>query len=168
MHIRFAEQGDLEQIAALYRKNHLETYRGLLPQEYFSRLTPAFAEEKWRGWLEDPGRKLWIAVRDGAFLGFAAGREDPALPGTWYLDSLHVGRDARGQGVGTALIRAAGAYACGRGLSRMSVCIVKGNDAARKLYRGLGAEHLEDFEDDFCGTVSHSEKLVWNSTDIFR
>ena len=50
----------------------------------------------------------------------------------------------------------------------MSVCIVRGNDGARRLYEKLGAVHLVYFEDDFCGTVSHSEKLIWRDLDALK
>ena len=159
--IRPVSPADLDRIAALYVKNHQRTYRGLLPDVYFSHLTQTYAREKWSRFPEEPGAKMWAAYADGLFLGFSAGREDPELQGTWYLDSLHVTPEAQGKGVGTALIRENAAYAAGHGYSGMSVCIVRGNEKARGLYTRLGAEHDRDFEDDFCGTVSHSEKLIW-------
>ena len=167
MLIRPAEPEDLDAIAALYVKNHRETYAGLLSEEYFSRLTPAHAREKWAAYRNAPGHRLWAAYEGGVFLGFSAGMPDAALPDCWYLDSLHVARAARGRGVGSALLRCNAVHAAGQGLKKMSVCIVRGNERARQLYEKLGAEHFSYFEDDFCGTVSHSEKLIWNSLDAF-
>ncbi len=70
---------------------------------------------------------------------------------------------ARGKGVGTALIRAAAAYASARGYRRMSVCIIRGNERAGGLYRKLCAAHYRYFEDDFHGTKTSSEKLLWET-----
>ena len=93
--------------------------------------------------------------------------EEADRDNTRYLDSLHVSPAARGKGVGTALLRAVGRRALENGYAAMSVCIVRGNDRAGDLYRSLGAEHLKYFEDDFCGTVSQSEKLIWHSLAVF-
>lgn len=167
MLIRNARPDDLDKIAALYVKNHLETYRGLLSEAYLNALTPAWAREKWAGYLTGR-KKLWCAFEDGAFLGFVAGAEDAELPGVWYLDSLHVVPEARGKGVGTALLRTCGAYAKEAGYRAMSICIVRGNERARRLYEKLGAAHYKNFEDDFRGTVSQSEKLLWRDLGVFR
>ena len=162
MDIRLAVSSDLEKIAELYVKNHTETYRGLLSDDYFKNLTVDYAKEKWHPYLNSVDKKLWVAYREDEFLGFMAGAKDESLANIWYLDSLQIIEKARGKGIGTAFIRFMMQYAVENGYSRMSVCIVRGNDNAEKLYKKLGAEHLLYFEDDFCGTVSHSEKLIWN------
>jgi ribosomal protein S18 acetylase RimI-like enzyme len=163
MKIREATLSDLERIAELYLKNHTETYRGLLSDDYFERLTPDYAKEKWGRFLYSEGKKIWVAYDKDDFLGFTAGTKDTSLAGTWYLDSLHVTERARGKGIGTAFIEIMMQYAAENGYSGMSVCIVKGNDHAGNLYKKHGAKHLLDFEDDFCGTVSRSEKLLWEN-----
>ncbi|MCR5576063.1 MAG: GNAT family N-acetyltransferase [Oscillospiraceae bacterium] len=168
LQIRDAQPEDLDAIAALYVENHRETYAGLLSEEYFSRLTPAHAREKWAAYRDAPGHRLWAAYEGGVFLGFSAGMPDPVLPDCWYLDSLHVAEAARGRGVGSALLRRHAAHAAGQGFANMSVCIVRGNERARRLYEKLGAEHFSYFEDDFCGTVSHSEKLVWRDLSALK
>ena len=159
--IRFAAAEDLEKIAALYVRNHKSAYRGLLSDAYLSALTEETAAEKWAAFLRSPENRIWVAYEGDRFLGFAAGMPDAELEETWYLESLHVAGDARGRGVGTALIRAAAQYAREHGCRRMSVCIVRGNDRAAVLYKKLGAAHYACFTDDFGGTPSDSEKLLW-------
>ncbi len=161
MLIRAAESDDIDRIAELYVQNHRETYSGLLPDAYFEVLSPAYAGEKWLNCLRDPGYSLWVALENDRFLGFSAGTADKELPDTWLLDSLHVAGLSRGKGVGTALIRQNASHAVESGFSRMSVCIVRGNENARLLYTKLGAEHSSLFDDSFAGAVSHSEKLIW-------
>ena len=162
MIIRFANPEDLEKIADLYVYNHKTTYKGLLSDQYLDRLTTSFALDKWYKQLHSEKTEIWAAYEGESFLGFASGMPDPELELTWYLDSLHVEKNSRGKGVGTALIHAVAQHAAELGFRKMSVCIVCGNDVAGNLYQKLGARHYSFFEDDFCGTASSSEKLIWN------
>ena len=166
MEIRFAGKEDLENIAGLYVRNHKTAYRGLLSDEYLNGLTVSGALEKWEKHLQDGVSVIWVACERDHFLGFAAAMPDPKTEQAWYLESLHVTENARGIGVGTALIKTAAQYAYDHGYRKMSVCIVRGNDRAGSLYQRLGAEHASFFEDDFNGTVSASERLVWKEVPL--
>jgi ribosomal protein S18 acetylase RimI-like enzyme len=162
MIIRFAEKTDLENIARLYVRNHRTTYRGLLSDNYLDRLTVDGAYEKWEAYLYLPDSAIWVACEGDSFLGFSAGKPDPEISSTWYLETLQIAENSRGKGHGTALIRTNAEHASEQGFQKMSICIVRGNHQAEELYRRLGAVHYAFFEDDFCGTVSSSEKLIWN------
>ena len=166
--IRPAAWQDVEAIAQLYVTNHRQTYAGLLSAEYFAQLTETYAIDKWKNYLDNADNCIFVVYEDAQFLGFAAGMQDVCLEDTWYLDSLHVTQHARGKGIGSALIHAMSRYAAEHGYGKMSVCIVKGNDDAGALYQKLGAVHALDFEDDFCGTVSQSEKLVWHDLRLMK
>ena len=50
----------------------------------------------------------------------------------------------------------------------MSICIVKGNDNAKRIYEKMGAKHYKDFIDYFGDTESNSEKLIWNNLNYFK
>lgn len=168
MNIRLAVTDDLNNIAEVYRYNHINTYKGLLSDKYLSNLTLDYCRDKWEKYAEDTRKRIWVAYEADIFLGFVAGMEDSQLPDTWYLDSLHVTERARGKGIGTALIKTIGKYANENNYAKMSICIVQGNDSASNLYKKLGAEHFSYFCDDFCGTVSDSEKLLWKNLKIFE
>lgn len=96
MDIRTALSFDLERIAEIYVKNHTETYRGLLSDDYFESLTLDYAKEKWSTYLSSTGKKIWVVYSEDEFLGFTAGMKDESLADTWYLDSLHITEKARG------------------------------------------------------------------------
>ena len=166
MEIRLAAKEDLQKIGELYITNHCNTYRGLLSDAYIDQLTLEYGVQKWETYLMAEQHKIWVAYENDVFLGFVAGMKDWELENVWYLDSLHVSVYARGKGVGTALIKMIGRYAQGQGYAGMSICIVKGNDDAGNLYKKFGAKHLKDFEDDFCGTISQSEKLLWDNLSV--
>lgn len=164
MIIRLANKNDVENIASTYVYNHKTTYKNLLPAEYFETLTEDYAKGKWDSYISNEKNRVWIAEDENGFLGFVASTCDEELDNVWYLDSLHVCETARGKGVGTTLIKQTGKYACENGYEKMSICIVKGNDNAGKLYRKLGAKHYKDFN----GKMSLSEKLLWDELNIFK
>ena len=161
--IYFATEENLDSIAELYVCNHKKTYRGLLSDEYLDSLTVETAKNRWADYLCNEKNKLWTAFDGKTFLGFVAATEDEELENTWYLDSLHVNENARGIGVGTALIKTVTEYAVKNGYESMSICVVKGNEKAKNLYLKLGAEPYKDFEDNFGKTHTNSEKLIWKS-----
>ncbi len=101
------------------------------------------------------------------FLGFLAYRPDDEIKQCLYLDSLHVSQKARGKGIGTKLIQNVFQYAINKKYHNISICIVKGNENAKKLYTKLGAVHYKYFIDDFDGTKSNSEKLIWYDLNCF-
>ena len=147
MIIRDAVYDDIDNIAKLYISNWKETYKGLLSEDYLNSLTKEYAVNE--------------------FLGFVASKKDDEEENYWYLDSLHITKNSRGKGIGTKLIYRVGQYALKHGYECMSICIVKGNDNAKRIYEKLGAVHYKYFIDDFGGVKSNSEKLIWKNLSIF-
>ena len=166
MIIRDVVYEDIDNIAKLYISNWKETYKGLLSEDYLNSLTKEYAVEKWNKYIKSENR-IFVAYEGNEFLGFVASKKDDDKPNYWYLDSLHITKNSRGKGIGTKLIYRVGQYALKSGYKGMSICIVKGNDNAKRIYEKLGAVHYKDFIDDFGGTKSNSEKLVWNNLSIF-
>jgi GNAT superfamily N-acetyltransferase len=60
--------------------------------------------------------------------------ERPVAPGEMLLDGLCVAPDARGQGIGSALIAALVAEARARGVARIRLDVIDRNPRARNLY----------------------------------
>ena len=58
--------------------------------------------------------------------------------GTWYVNALATFPEARGRGVGSALMRCADRVASGLGLRGTSLIVSDANDGARRLYDRLG------------------------------
>lgn len=89
-----------------------------------------------------------VAALDGADVGFAlffhnfstfAGR--PGL----YLEDVYVRPEARGHGVGRALLAHLAQLAVERGCGRMEWAALDWNEPAIRFYTGLGAEKLDDW-----------------------
>ena len=124
--------------------------------------------KKWQQYLNKEKHKIFVAYENQNFLGFSACKEDEELKNCLYLDSLHVSETSRGKGVGTKLINTVGNYAYTEGYEHMSICIVKGNDKAKRIYEKIGAKYYKDFIDYFGDTESHSQKLIWNNLNCFK
>ena len=168
VNIREANAEDMELIANLYVINWKKTYVGLLPDNFLNGLTVNDGINKWQEYLTKEKHRIFVAYENENFLGFSACKEDEELKNCLYLDSLHVSESSRGKGVGTKLINTVGSYAYIKGYEHMSICIVKGNDKAKRIYEKMGAKHYKDFIDYFGDTESNSEKLIWNNLNCFK
>ncbi|MGL5312010.1 MAG: GNAT family N-acetyltransferase [Peptostreptococcaceae bacterium] len=166
MIIRDAVYDDIDHISELYILNWKETYKGLLSEDYLNSLNKEYVVEKWIKYLENENR-VFVAYEENEFLGFVASKKDDEED-YWYLDSLHITKNSRGKGIGTKLIHRVGQYALNNGYECMSICIVKGNDNAKRIYEKLGAVHYKDFIDDFGGVKSDSQKLIWKNLNVFN
>ena len=168
MNIREANAEDIEPIASLYVMNWKKTYVGLLPDNFLNGLTVNEGIKKCQEYLNKEKHRIFVAYENEKILGFSACKEDEELKNCLYLDSLHVSETSRGKGVGTKLINTVGSYAYIKGYEHMSICIVKGNDNAKRIYEKMGAKHYKDFIDYFGDTESNSEKLIWNNLNYFK
>ncbi len=104
----------------------------------------AMRRAQYQGWLTDGVGELMLATTaESAILGYAFVRWHASGP-TWdfgpvvgELESLAVAADARGQGVGSALLDAGRAHLRARGIEFWSVDVVESN-AALRLYERAG------------------------------
>ena len=104
-------------------------------------LAPEITRFTWAR-LMDPASplKARLAVVEGAVLGFAIHQHHPS---TWvmgddcYLEDLFVSPDARGMGLGRALIEDLKALAKSRGWQRLYWNTDASNETARRLYDSI-------------------------------
>lgn len=61
-----------------------------------------------------------------------------------WLEDLFVREEARGRGVGTALLREVGRRAASRGCARLEFSVLDWNEPAIAFYRRLGGRRLDD------------------------
>ena len=95
----------------------------------------AFADDEWRQ----------RAIRDGSFLAFlpevslaGLGGGYLAAPDTAELISMYVRPQARGRGVGEAIIEAVAGWAIQQGAATMHLWVTETNKPARMLYERCG------------------------------
>jgi len=88
------------------------------------------------------GTRFLLARIGGEPVGlacFVVVRPGHRLQGVLFVKDLYTVPAARGQGVGTALMRELARYALGHGIGRIDLTTDESNAGARRLYERLGA-----------------------------
>jgi len=81
----------------------------------------------------------FVANSDGGGdVGMVRGAPHDRSPEAGYLVSLWVAPEARGRGIGAALVDAVIDWARGRGFTRLVLDVADGNEPARRLYQRMG------------------------------
>ena len=127
--LRVDERADWEPLW----RGYLDFYKTTLPQQTY--------ETTWAR-LHDPSEPMWLlgAYVDGKLLGivhYLYHRSCWSVGDYCYLQDLFVAADARGQGVGAALIKEVETIARVAGASRIYWLTKEDNVAARALYDKL-------------------------------
>ena len=97
---------------------------------------------------ERPVAEAVIAERDGEPLGMALFFHNFSTWTGWrglYLEDLYVTPEARGQGVGAALLRHLAAIAVDRGCTRFEWAVLDWNEKAINFYKAMGAEPMGEW-----------------------
>lgn len=81
---------------------------------------------------------MFVAERDGAWLGLAGGLFEEEAPGEAELISMWLDPAVRGRGVGARLVDAVVQWARERGAARLRLWVTEGNEPAVALYRRSG------------------------------
>lgn len=136
MDIRLATADDAESIRAIY---NLEVTGSTVTLD----LVPRSLTEQ-QEWLESRAgvHPAIVAVEAGAVVGFGSlspYRSRPAYS-TTVEDSVYVGRDARGQGVGRALLEHLITLGTQHGFHTIIARAIGGHDASIGLHRACGFE----------------------------
>jgi len=142
--IRPADVDDVEAVADLLARSFAEYRARYTPEGY--RATTRTGPELARRLTEGP---TWIAVRDDVVVGTVSARVDgDAL----YLRSMAVLPEARGAGVGRALLATVEEHAVGLGLQRVWLSTTAVLVDAIDLYERAGFERVDRGPPDLFGT----------------
>ena len=103
----------------------------------------ARGERAWRDWAGGRWRGGAAAVfvgrdADRAIVGTATGAAFDVEPGVAHLSAMWVAPDARGAGVGRALLDAVAGWARDGGPPRLVLSVTDSNDVARRFYEACG------------------------------
>jgi GNAT superfamily N-acetyltransferase len=142
MEVTLATVADAHEIAAVKAIGWRSTYAQWVPDDVLAPLTDVTAQAaELAAALSDPADFAVLARDDTRLLGFAtclsADREEPLL------DSFHVLPDARGRGVGAAILHQLAAELTRRGATTLTVAVVEQNTRTRELYERLGAIYVK-------------------------
>jgi ribosomal protein S18 acetylase RimI-like enzyme len=94
-------------------------------------------DDEWRAWFESVTPFIAEGA-DGASIGLAATYRDEQEPAVAHLTSMWVAPEARGTGIGDALVQQVVRYATAQGAAAVRLDVVEGNAPAIKLYERNG------------------------------
>jgi len=156
--IRAAQPADAQAIAQVRIDSWRTTYRGLIPDAYLDGMTVEASTALWQRVLqaESAAASVFVAVRDGEVVGFAAGNalKEPKHGADAELTAVYLRRDAQRMGVGHRLVGAVVAAEQARGASAIIVWTIAGNRGARAFYESLGGELVVE------------QPFVWDGMDL--
>lgn len=148
--IREAAPADLAEIAELYIAARREAVPQMPP--------PARREEEIRAWFAARGadRETWVA-EDDRIVGFAMLDQD-------WLESLYVGPDRQGAGVGSALLEVIKA----RRPAGFGLWVFAQNAAGRGFYHRHGLIELEHTDGSANDERAPDIQMIWPGTEPLR
>jgi ribosomal protein S18 acetylase RimI-like enzyme len=150
--IRPATPADAETIAALHVACWAETYTPLAPAEILAEYTLETRLAQWRetlggGGPQQPPPSVFLALRDGAAIGFSAsGAQQSAILGergyAGEFQAIYLLKEAQRHGAGRRLMRVMAQALRERGIEWGSLWVLRHNFTARKFYEKLGGRKI--------------------------
>jgi ribosomal protein S18 acetylase RimI-like enzyme len=148
--VRRAEPSDAKGIAHVHVETWRTTYRGIVPDDYLSKLSLERSERTWESALTDIKKRtgMFVAVDDlGNVIGFAAcGSDrdnDPIYNGELY--AVYVLQHVQRSGIGRQLVLAVIEELKSRGLSSLLVWVLADNPS-KGFYEAISGDHVQTRE----------------------
>jgi 2-amino-4-hydroxy-6-hydroxymethyldihydropteridine diphosphokinase len=159
--VREGNPDDLERVAEIKVHSWSDTYSAILEPDA---LRPFLDHDKQLAYIRHAVAQQTTALlvaqdASGLVVGFALAYLEPDRE-PW-LESLHVGSDLRGHGVGTLLMRSLAAHLKSRGHNTMRLGVIVGNHGAARLYQRLGAKLIDIEPVSWAQGVQH-EIYAWS------
>jgi ribosomal protein S18 acetylase RimI-like enzyme len=147
-----AGPADAAELGRVHVRSWRETYPGMLPQAYLSRMSPKVHARRFQHDLmrARPGDVTLIAEGAEGAVGYVSGtllRGDGRAADS-EIFTLYVVRAAQGAGVGRALLKASARVLKAEGAKSLMLFVLSRNEPARGFYERLGG-------DAFAETAAH-------------
>lgn len=166
MPVRDTTHGDAPGIARVHVDSWRTTYRGLMPEEIFPRLTYEGRERQWRASITaaDEGRGCVVVADAGeaGIVGFASGgpcRGDWGYDGELY--AIYLSGTSQGRGLGKALFLATVERLAAQGQRSMLLWVLENNALGRGFYEALGGIHAGEKTEEMGGVTIHEVAYGW-------
>ena len=168
MLIRPAQPEDAPRLADVHIRAWHETYRGIMPDKALDDLSIARSTEAWAKRLAALPDRHFVAVALDArqqIVGFvsAGPKRLPELPSDGEVHAINLVSEAKRQGVGVQLMRAAAQHLADSGFQSLGLWVLERTMAARAFYERLGGRVAARREEDFVGARLIELGIVWSS-----
>ena len=145
MHLRTANQSDIQAIASLHAASWRHAYRGALSDAYLAGDIEADRTAAWTQRLRAPvtGQFVTVAEENEQITGFACAfsGSDP-LYGT-LLDNIHVSLSKQRQGIGSRLLQQVANWCAAKTPDQgLYLWVIQSNVTAQHFYEALGAKNV--------------------------
>jgi len=170
IHYRGAAPPDVEAVAALHARSWRESYRGEFTDAFLDGDLLGERRAVWRERLVHPPANQFVelALEDAALRGFVCVYAGHDAEWGSLLDNLHVAAEAKRVGVGSALMRHAGAWLAERHPDLgVYLLVLESNAVGRRFYESLGARNaLVSTMQTHGGAMVRSCHYVWPSAAV--
>jgi len=162
---RQAQLNDAAGVALLHARSWRENYRGEFTDAFLDGNLPGERLRVWQQRLANPPHNQFVqlALDDANLLGFvcAYGAHDRKWGS--FIDNLHVADSAKGTGIGSSLMRQAGAWLASLYADLgVYLLVLESNSRGRRFYERLGAKNDEVFTTEtHGGAVVRSCRYTW-------
>lgn len=163
--VRDAVFEDADGIAHVHVTAWLETYRGLMSDEFLDRLSVEQRAKRWKQTLSDPDdvyHHVVVAGNDNEIVGFAnyGKNQSDDVDYRGELFAIYVLKKFQGQGIGRELVKRAAQGLLAKDISSMLVWVLAKNPY-HQFYESLGGAHLGERTIDFAGESLHEKAYGW-------
>lgn len=170
MIIRAARPGDAGGIARVHVQSWRTTYRGLVPDEYLSKLSVEARERFWTRLLEHPTADQVVLVAEdqsGAIAGFVSGgpQRDEALSYRGELYAIYLLEEAQGQGIGRRLMQGFARELHAAGYRDLVLWVLSTNPS-RRFYEHMGGQFVATKAVEFGGAPLEEAAYGWPDIEV--
>jgi GNAT superfamily N-acetyltransferase len=160
--IRRARAGDEGAIARLIIESWRSSYAGIIPADYLLGMSHAVIAARWRAAIASQGVFVAVDAEEAPVgVGFCGARRssDHAFEGEIF--ALYVADDAKGRGLGRALMAAMAVHLLDHGIERAFLWCLRDNPS-RWFYERMGGRFIAERIEAFAGTRLAEVAYGWD------
>lgn len=155
---------DAAELARIHVAAWRETYRGLLPDSYLDRMSPAIHARRFHASLmrTAPDEATLAAADRWGLVGYAAGGPSRSgRAGEAEITTLYLLRAAQGRGLGRGLVEGLARLFAANGATSLMLSVLRDNLAARSFYEHLGGQAEAPRREPGPGGVTYEVSYRW-------
>lgn len=156
--VRAGVPDDARALAEIHVRAWQVGYRGLLPDSLLDSLSPALRLPRWQERLASQSQQVWVAELDGQIAGWLVigpqRDQDVDARRVGEIYALYVHPEFWRHGCGAALMARAKEELLSRGLTEITLWVLRSNQRARYFYEAQG------FQPDGASKIEHNRDGV--------